>query len=267
MVLWLSMRRLALAALLGGLGFVAVRPALAEEPADVDHLVQNLSSGSDFRIRTQAALALGASKSKRAVEPLCAGLGDQNATVRAASAAALGRLRMGGSDCLQKRLGNEANDTVKAAIQKALDPVFTSDTKYYVAIGKVSDKTGRSGDEIDSIVHNAMAGAATQQPSFTLAPPGEVLSDAKRRLSAHTSVKPVFLSPRVPAPEYSGGNLTIRVEIAMFSYPDKSLIGSFTTKLTQQGVPAPDKDTENDLLRDTAERAFEKFTQTAARLP
>ena len=83
------MRRLALAALLGGVGFMTVRSALAEESADVDHLVQNLSSGSDFRIRTQAALALGASKSRRAVEPLCTGLNDQNATVRAASAAAL----------------------------------------------------------------------------------------------------------------------------------------------------------------------------------
>jgi len=261
------MRRLALAALLGGVGFMAVRPALAEEPADVDHLVQNLSGGSDFRIRTQAALALGASKSKRAVEPLCNGLADQNATVRATSAAALGRLRMGGSDCLQKRLASEANDTVKSAIQKALDPVFTSETKYYVAIGKVSDKTGRSGDDIDAIVHGAMAGAAAQKPEFSLAPSGEGLTDAKRRLSAHSSVKPVFLSPRVPPPDYSGGNLTIRVEIAMFSYPDKSLIGSFTTKLTQQGVPSPDKETENDLLRDTAERAFEKFTQAAGRLP
>ena len=261
------MRRLALAALLTGMGVTSARSVSAEEPADVDHLVQNLSSGSDFRIRTQAALALGASKSKRAVEPLCSGLADQNATVRAASAAALGRLRMGGSDCLQKRLTSETNDSVKSAIQKALDPVFTPDTKYYVAIGKVSDKTGRSGNEIDDIVHNAMAGAAVQQSAFTLAPAGEIVSDAKRRLTGHGSVKPVFLSPRVPPPEYSGGNLTIRIEIAMFSYPDKSLLGSFTTKLTQQGVTAPDKDTENDLLRDTAERAFEKFTQSAGRLP
>jgi hypothetical protein len=267
MVRWLPMRRLALAALLCGVGFMAERPAVAEEPADVDHLVQNLSGGTDFRIRTQAALALGASKSKRAVEPLCSSLADQNATVRAASAAALGRLRMGGSECLQKRLANEANDTVKSAIRKALDPVFSSDTKYYVAIGKVSDKTGRSGDEIDAIVHSAMVGAAAQEIEFTLAPAGEVLTDAKRRLSTHSRVKPVFLSPRVPPPDYSGGNLTIRIEIAMFSYPDKSLIGSFTTKLTQQGVTSPDKDTENDLLRDTAERAFQKFTQAAGRLP
>jgi hypothetical protein len=261
------MRRLALAALLSSVGLMAVRPALAAEPADVDHLVQNLSTGTDFRIRTQAALALGATKSKRAVEPLCSGLADQNATVRAASAAALGRLQLGGSECLQKRLASEANATVKAAIQKALDPVFTAETKYYVAIGKVSDKTGRSGDEIDTIVHSAMVGAAAQQAEFTLAPVGEVPTDAKRRLGPHSGVKPVFLSPRVPPPDYSGGNLTIRVEIAMFSYPDKSLIGSFTTKLTQQGVPAPDKDTENELLRDAAERAFEKFTLAAGRLP
>src|SRR3954469_8315997 len=115
---WVPMRRLALAALLCGVGFMAERPAVAEEPADVDHLVQNLSGGTDFRIRTQAALALGASKSKRAVEPLCSSLADQNATVRAASAAALGRLRLGGSECLQKRLASEASATVKSAIQK-----------------------------------------------------------------------------------------------------------------------------------------------------
>ena len=156
---------------------------------------------------------------------------------------------------------------MKAAIQKALDPVFTSETKYYVAIGKTSDKTGRSGDEIDGIVHGAMASAAAGMPVYAIAPSGETAADAKRRLGGHGGVKAVFLSPRVPPPDYSNGNLTIRVEIAMFSYPDKSLIGSFTQKLTQQGVSSPDKETENDLLRDTATRALEKFTKAAASLP
>jgi len=261
------MRRLALAALVAGLGFIAARPALGEPAADVEHLVQNLASGSDFRIRTQAALALGASKSRRAVEPLCIALADPNATVRAASAAALGRLHLGGAECLQKRLATEPSESVKSTIIKALDPVFSPETKYYVAIGKISDKTGRSGDGVDAIVHSAMAGAASALPVFTLAPAGETLADAKRRLSGHTGVKPVFLSPRIPPPDYSGGNLTIRIEVAMFSYPDKSLLGSYTTKLTQQGVSSPDKDTEDELIRDTAARAFEKFSVAAARLP
>ncbi|MEO7034637.1 MAG: HEAT repeat domain-containing protein [Polyangiaceae bacterium] len=259
------MRRLAVAAFLGGVGFLAARPALAED-ADVDHLMQNLSSGSDFRIRTQAALALGASKSKRAIEPLCGALADPNATVRAASAAALGRLHLGGSECLQKRLANEASDTVKAAIQKALDPVFTSDTKYYLAIGKTTDKTGRSGDEIDGIVHSAMSGAASLLPVFAVAPSGETLLDAKRRLAPHRGVKSYFLSPRIGPPDYSGGNLTVKLEIAMFSYPDKALVGNYSTKLTEPGVSSPDQDSENDLIKTAGERALDKFTQIAAHL-
>ncbi len=260
------MRRLALAAVLGGLGFMATRPAVADETADVDHLLQNLASGSDFRVRTQAALALGASKSRRAVEPLCTGLADPSATVRAASAAALGRLRLGGSECLQKRLAIETSDTVKSTIQKALDPVFTTDTKYYLAIGKTTDKTGRSGEEVDGIIHGAMAAAATLLPAFAMAPPGETLADAKRRLSLYGRVKSYFLSPRISAPDYSGGNLTVRLEIAMFSYPDKALLGNYTTKLTKSGVASPDKETENDLIKTAGERALDKFSQIATRL-
>jgi len=265
---WLPMRRLALAALLGGVGFMTARPvhAQAAESADVDHLLQNLTGGSDFRIRTQAALALGASKSKRAVEPLCNALADSNATVRAASAAALGRLHLGGVECLQKRLAAEASDTVKSAIVKALEPVFSSETKFYLAIGKTADKTGRSGDEVDGIIRGAMASAAAAMPIYAVAPPGETLADARRRLGAHASVKPFFLSPRISAPDYSGGNLTVRLEIAMFSYPDKALIGNYSTKLTEPGVTAPDKDSENELIKTAAERALDKFAQVAARI-
>jgi len=259
------MRRFAFAVLLCGVGSLVSRAALADD-ADVDHLVQNLAGGSDFRIRTQAALALGASKSRRAVDPLCNGLADANATVRAASAAALGRLRMGGSECLSKRLASEPSETVKSAIQKALDPVFTTDTKFYVAIGKVTDKTGRSGDEVDSMVRGAMSGAVTTLPVLTIAPAGEVVADAKRRLAPHGNVKAYFLSPRLGPPDYSGGNLTIRIEIAMFSYPDKALIGSFSKKLTEQGVSAPDRDSENELIKSVAERAIEQFSQLAAHL-
>lgn len=261
------MRRFALAALVGGVGFMITLPVHAQEAADVDHLVQNLSGGSDFRIRTQAALALGASKSKRAIQPLCTGLADSNATVRAASAAALGRLRLlGGSDCLQKRLANESSDTVKAAIMKALDPVFTSETKYYLAIGKTADKSGRGGDEIDGIVHGAMATSASTQTMYAVAPAGETLADAKRRLGPHGNVKPFFLSPKLSAPEYGASGLTVRLEIAVLNYPEKTLIGSYTTKLTEPGVSSPDKDTENDLIKTAAERSLEKFAAFAARV-
>lgn len=261
------MRRLALAVLLGSVGLSATRPALAEDSGDVEHLVQNLSGGSDFRIRTQAALALGASKSSRAIEPLCSALADSNSTVRAASAAALGRLRLGGSECLQRRLAIESSDTVKSAIVKALDPVFTPDTKYYLAIGKTSDKTGRSGDEVDGIVRSAMTGSAVGQAMYAVAPVGETPAEAKRRLGPHSGVRPYFVSPKLGPPDYSGGNLTIRLELAVLSYPEKDLIGSYTTKLTEPGVTTPDKGSENELIKSAAERALDKFPAFAARIP
>src|SRR5579864_2473211 len=60
----------------------------------------------DFRIRTNAALALGATNDEGAIEPLCGGLSDPSEVVRQASAVALKRLaRPSSADCLHKRLG------------------------------------------------------------------------------------------------------------------------------------------------------------------
>src|SRR5687768_4441045 len=51
-----------------------------QTPADVERIAK-LGSNPDFRVRTQAALALGASRQKAAVAPLCRSLSDSNTTV------------------------------------------------------------------------------------------------------------------------------------------------------------------------------------------
>src|SRR5262247_3227300 len=104
------------------LGAVSVSARAAAEDS-IDRFSGQLSSSDDFRVRTQAALALGASKSKRAITPLCKGLDDSNNTVRAAAAAALGKLKLGGSACLERRQGSEKNPVVQASIKKALSLV------------------------------------------------------------------------------------------------------------------------------------------------
>ena len=243
---------------------------------DVDRLIYNLANNEDFRVRTQAALALGASKSDRAVNPLCAALGDSNTTVRAASAAALGRLGLrAGQECLEKRLGSETSDVVKTTIQKAIEviksggaggaePVFASDTKFYISIGKTTDKTGRGNSEVDGIVRAAMMGKVGQTPGFLAAPANESQAEAKRRLAAHAGVKGFYLSPGVLPPDYSNGNLKIKIEIAMLSYPEKNLIGSFSVNLTEPGVSPGSTQNENELIRMAAERAVDKFAPIAA---
>lgn len=257
------------------LGTLLVSTASLAQASDLERLIYNLASSEDFRVRTQAALALGASKSERAVNPLCSALQDANTTVRAASAAALGRLaQRSGQACLEKRLGVESSDVVKATIQKALDviksggaggaePAFVADTKYYVAIGKTTDKTGRGTDQVDGIVRAAMTAKLGQTAGFLAAPNGESLADAKRRLGKHPGVKAFFLSPGVSAPDYANGNLKVKIEIAMLSYPEKNLIGSFSVNLTEPGVSPGSTENENELIRMAAERAIDKFSNIA----
>ena len=246
--------------------------AYAQGTGDVDRMLENLRTGADFRVRTQAALALGASHSPRAAAALCSGLADPNITVRAAAAAGLGKLQMGGTDCLSARLSAEPSPIVKSAIQRALDqvkggalPTIGAGTKFYISIGKTTDKSGRSGDAIDRMVRTSMVGASGSL-GVAIAPDGEAPADAKKVLAAHRGLKSFYLSPKVGPIEYGNDTLKVRLEVAIFTYPDKALLGSFAVPLTQQGVSGKDPASEDDLVKIAAERAMQKFPSVAAQI-
>ena len=264
------MRALSVLVFLGALLSSAVASA---QTSDTERLIYNLANSEDFRVRTQAALALGASKIERAVPPLCGALADLNTTVRAASAAALGRLALhSGQECLEKRLGTESSDVVKQTIQKALDvikngggaePAFASDTKFYISIGKTTDKTGRGTPEVEGIVRTAMTAKVGQTPGLLAAPDGETQALAKKRLAAHPKVKGFYLSPVITA-EYTGDSLKVKIDLAMATYPDRNVFGNFSFFLKEGGVSPGSTADENDLIRTVAERAVEKFAGIAA---
>ena len=253
-----------------GVALVAVRAAAQDA---IERMSGQLVSSDDFRVRTQAALALGASKSKRALTPLCKGLDDSNTTVRAAAAAALGKLKLGGGSCLERRQGSEKNPAVLASIKKALSlvkttgpaaPALSSSTKYYLAIGKVSDKTGRNGTELGGMVRGAMSQTASSLEGYAVAPDEESAAQAKQRLDKFKKVRAFYLLPKLSPPSYTNGDLMVKVEVTVFTYPAKAMKGSFSVKLTQQDVGAKDTGAENELIVSTAQRAVEKFASDYA---
>jgi hypothetical protein len=254
-------------------------PARAWAEPPLPQLVQRLEQNKDFRVRTQAALALGASKKKDAVGPLCRALSDESQSVRTAVSAALGRLALGGAECLKKRQASEKNGTVLAAIKKALTRVdgaahgadsaeaaIGADTAYYVAIGKLSNKTGRKNGAVEKMVREGMRKAARDLGDFAIAPDAETEGQAKKVLSKHKKLKAYYLLPKIDKPQYAGGNLKIEIEVAMFSYPNKAMIGSYSVRLTQQSVPAKDLEAEDMLIQMLAERAMEKFAKSVGQL-
>jgi HEAT repeats len=248
-----------------------VRAASAADK--IDKFVSQLESSDDFRVRTQAALALGASKNKKAVDPLCKALDDASTAVRAASAAALGKLKLGGGKCLESRLAEESNASVKASIKKAIalvsagdEPAITSKTKYYVAIGKTADKTGRDAGEVDKIVRSAIASTADSMDGYVVAPADETSAQATKRITKFKQLKAYYLSPKIGAPTYAGNKLTVKCEVAIFTYPGKALKGMFTVKRSMADVSSGDTQAENELIKAAAEGALETFSKAAERL-
>jgi hypothetical protein len=263
---------LTVVALLPGALAIPVKRAEAEE--GVARLGEQLSRAADFRVRTQAALALGASRDKRAVRPLCHGLGDSSAAVRAAAAAGLGKLRLGGKECLRARLELEKSSSVKTVIDKALaqldnqakQPPLTDATKLYVAV-ETNNKSGRSGEEVARLVREGAAKAASSLGSVALVPHGETPQAVKKLLGRHPKVRGFLLSAQVQKPKYARNSLTVRVDVAIFTYPEKNLKGTLPMSLTMQGVDGPDEAAESELIQSAAQRILEKFAQNAERIP
>src|SRR5580658_1884502 len=107
-------RRLAIRALLRFAVVLALPLAgIARADSRTDFLIGRLQA-DDFRVRTNAALALGQTKDDAVVAPLCGALGDSSDVVRQAVAVALQRLaKPASAACLKDRLTVETNEGVK----------------------------------------------------------------------------------------------------------------------------------------------------------
>jgi hypothetical protein len=244
-------------------------PAWAQS-VSVSELAQRLRTGSDFRVRTQAALALGASGNAEAVGALCEGLGDVNTTVRAASAAALGRLAAGGRECLTRRLAQEDSAEVKSVIERALvrlqpKPTLTSETKYYVSIGEVTNKTARDTAALSQQVREVLVKQLEALPGFVVAPAGETDSQAKALLAKYPKVKGIFLWPKLQT-RAAGRDLRLDFELSLFSYPNKDFRGSMSRNLTMPDTKPGDVASEDDLISAAAENLVPELARAAVRI-
>jgi hypothetical protein len=259
---------------------LSLGPAVARAQSKVSQLAEQLRTSDDFRVRTQAALALGASGEDAAVKPLCDGLGDANASVKVAAAAALGKLgKPAGLPCMRAALGRESMASVKSQLEKSIaalekaggssgapapaaPPPPGPDAKYYVAI-QVTNKTGRPAAEVDAIVRAAMQDKLLAKKGYAVAPKGEAPSQGGQIVKAKR-LKGFFLIATVEPPVYGGGDLSQVVRVSMWSYPDKSLQGEFAPKLTQSGTSKGDTQSEAVLMKMCAESAIETFQKVAA---
>lgn len=237
---------------------------------DIQKNADSLRTAADFRVRTQAALALGASRDRRAVVPLCQGVADSNRVVRIASASALSRLSQGGDGCIRQQLEKEEDPQVKAALEKALakllgeggaEPAIAASTRLYIAIDKLSGPARLNGP-----VRAAFVRGIGSSGEVAVAPANETAAQAKELLKKYSSAKGFVLAPRAVKPAYEGDQLKVKLSVAIMSYPDRQIVGSFTQNLAMSGVNGPDPKAEEELVISAAESAMRKFLQIAPSL-
>jgi hypothetical protein len=230
----------------------------------------------DFRVRTNAALALGATDDDDAVSPLCGGLDDPSEVVRQAAAVALKKLaRASSRDCLQRRAGAETNASVKAQIKRALEALETAagssgagggeapavaSAKYYVSVSKITNNTTRTAADVQRIVGGAITSKLAALGEYQMAPSGET-NDAAKATLARRKLKGYYLGVSVDKLDYSDGNLRVRVKIAVFSYPGRDLRGEVPAGATLPGARPGDTGAEEQLMSVVAARAAELFAQ------
>lgn len=271
---WLAARwpRALLVLGLATAAFGSSRPAEAQ-PKNIADLAEQLKSASDFRVRTQAALALGATEHGSAAAPLCVGLDDPNESVRSAAAAALGRLRKTDVEACLEHHARDASPVVRSVIERSLATVrLPGATKppppkpgdqYYVAIGTIIDRSGRSDGSVEALVESTMQQKLLGTRGCAVAPRQESTPDANRVIRKG-KLKGFLLQVRVEPPRQSGHDLTVQVRVTMLSYPSRSLQGEFSPKLTMSGVAPGDVESENELIRMAVEKAVDSFAAVAA---
>lgn len=238
----------------------------------INDLIQQLKS-DDFRLRTQAALSLGATRDPAAVAPLCGALTDSNQTVKLAAVAGLGKLgRDEGATCLKKAKPNEKDSTVAGAMDKAIEniavggdpPMPGASAKYYVAI-QVTNKTGRGNLEVERAVRMAVQEKLLANSAYAIAPRNETAAQAGAVVKGRKLTGYVLMASAEPF-VYAGGNLTVQLKVTMWTYPDRALKAEFGPKLTQQGTPKPDPASEITLIKMASQVAAESTVKVAASL-
>ena len=237
-------RRIAFTWAAAALAWMVAMGSVARADSRTDFLVGRLKA-DDFRVRTNAALALGQSGDDSAVPALCGAIGDSSVVVRQAVVAALEKLaKPAAVGCLQgagrgriERRG-EARDRPRAGQDRRQrrwrrwwweravggPPPTVAGAKYYVSISPVANQTGRPDADITRVVGGAVRSKLVELRGYQLAPDQESPEQAraaigKRKLTGY------YLSIRVERFDYSDGNLRVRVKVAVFSYPGKDLRG------------------------------------------
>lgn len=247
----------------------------------VGRLVKILMTDPSYKVRLQVAITLGKLKAKNAVPALMATLRDSNETVQGVAAAALGQIGdPRAKKALTALLGRTSNNFVKSQAQKALKRLGSggggggsgpgADTRFFVTIGKMSNKAGKGGKSLSKILSSALTqefgkvrGVATRWTGGKTRPSGAAL---RKR-----NVKGFMIDGAITSISHrqSGSSVTVSCSIRVYlaTYPGKSMkafySGGASMAVPTRGFnPSNAQGIYSDLLKGAATGAKQHIVQS-----
>jgi len=217
----------------------------AAADARTDFLVRMLSTSTQFRVRVQAALALGAQNAEsQVVGALSRGLRDGHPSVRSASASALEKLREPSALAALEAARRDRDADVRRAVESAIaslssrpqratatsaptrgspsTPQPSGTPTYYVGIGAPGDRVGLPKAELERLRAHLVRTVAGME-GVVLAPSRESENAARKVMKADGLVG-FYVDASVTKVEVrSDGAVRAEVSIVVGSYPERSI--------------------------------------------
>ena len=221
------------------IALVVVWPAVARAD-QVDRLVSQLESSSDYKVRLSAALNLAKLGDGRAIPVFIKALRDKDKTVRGVAAAGLGKLVSSGTPAdlrtrvlaaLRQSASGDENAFVRKQAQKAYDSlrrVSGSGAQVaagatYLNIGSMAAEAGNKSELVALMRQTAQKTLRSRAPSMLIDWPGGGAPSAKhikdKQLHAY------FVDGTVNAINVAGGTVECKVSMLLATYPAKSMFG------------------------------------------
>jgi hypothetical protein len=219
---------------------LGVAPGSARADARSDYLVQLLSGSSQFRVRAQAAISLGAIQAdSNVVAALGRALKDEHPAVRAAAANSLGRLADPASLSALKAATSDSEEPVRTAATAAVArieaarrsgagvatvPVTPSGpARYYVAVGTPASRANGVTENDLRTAHQTLRARVQEIDGVVLAPANES-NNAATQVLKNRGLKGFYLESSVTSIENKpDGGVRAVVSLVVATYPGRDM--------------------------------------------
>lgn len=214
--------------------------SVARADARSDYLVQLLQGSTQFRVRAQAAISLGAvTGDAKVVEALGKALKDEHPAVRASAANSLGRLADPSSLAALRAATSDSEEPVRAAAAAALARVESArrgssgmatepstpsgPARYYVAVGAPASRaSGVTADDL-AVAHQTLRARVQEIDGVVLAPANESSSAASQVLK-NRGLRGFYLESSVTSIENKpDGGVRAVVSLVVATYPGRDM--------------------------------------------